>query len=142
MGENMLASLSPLQIKQLQRVFYSLDKDMDGRVSEAHVAEVLRHLGSTDAEAEARACFADAPPTLEMMSFLTQMARVLARVGDAHSLAEAFASFDEKDEGMIDRGVLHEILGHDDALIAAWEVPAFMDRAQKRFDYRKRTLGH
>jgi len=47
MGENPLASLSPLQIKQLQRVFYSLDKDMDGRVSEAHVAEVLRHLGAS-----------------------------------------------------------------------------------------------
>jgi len=76
-----------------------------------------------------------------MMSFLTQMARVFARVGDAHSLAEAFASFDEKDEGMIDRSVLHEILGHDAALIAAWEVPAFMDRTQKRFDYRKRTYG-
>ncbi|SHO79770.1 Similar to S.cerevisiae protein CMD1 (Calmodulin) [Malassezia sympodialis ATCC 42132] len=144
MGEaNPLASLSPLQIKQLQRVFYALDKDLDGRVSEANVADVLGHLGSTDAEAEAHACFADAPATLEMMSFLTHMARILARVGDAHSLAEAFASFDEKDEGMIDRRDLHEILGHDPALIAAWEVPAFMDRAQKRFDYRKlvTTLG-
>ncbi|CCV00598.1 unnamed protein product [Malassezia sympodialis ATCC 42132] len=150
MGEaNPLASLSPLQIKQLQRVFYALDKDLDGRVSEANVADVLGHLGtctlltpgSTDAEAEAHACFADAPATLEMMSFLTHMARILARVGDAHSLAEAFASFDEKDEGMIDRRDLHEILGHDPALIAAWEVPAFMDRAQKRFDYRKRVYG-
>lgn len=47
MGDaNPLASLSPLQIKQLQRVFYSLDKNVDGRVSEADVAEVLRHLGT------------------------------------------------------------------------------------------------
>lgn len=74
-----------------------------------------------------------------MMSFLTQLSRSLAPVGDAHSLAEAFASFDEKDEGMIDISVLHEILGHDPALISAWEVPAFMDRTQKRFDYRKCT---
>ncbi|WFD28572.1 hypothetical protein MNAN1_003585 [Malassezia nana] len=153
MGEaNPLASLSPLQIKQLQRVFYTLDKDLDGRISEANVADVLRHLGrwrqltvgSTEAEAEseAHACFSHAPASLEMMSFLTQMSSVLSRMSDAHTLVEAFASFDEADEGVIDRSVLHEILGHDPALMALWDVPAFMDRAQKRFDYRKCRYLH
>ena len=73
-----LASLTPVQIKQLQRVFYALDKNADGRVSDSDVAEALRNLGVKDAEAEAKTCFEGAPSsTYETMSFLTMMSGVM-----------------------------------------------------------------
>lgn len=143
------ARLAPVQIKQLQRVFYALDKDADGRVTESDVTGVLKNLGAysalatdagaTDADAEARACFGEATDgaqSLESMAFLALMSARIGALGDARRLAEAFASFDERDEGAIDVDVLREIVD-DNELVRHWLVPQFLDRSQKQFLYRK-----
>lgn len=133
-----------MQIKQLQRVFYALDKNADGRVSDSDVAEALRNLGVKDAEAEAKTCFEGAPSsTYETMSFLTMMSGVMEPFSDTRKLSEAFESFDEKDEGFVDVDMIREILDHNEAWINTWLVPTFLDRTHKRFDYRKflSTLG-
>ena len=52
-----LSNLTPVQIKQLQRVFYALDKNADGRVSQEDVGAALRSLGVPQAEEEARGCY-------------------------------------------------------------------------------------
>lgn len=112
-----LAGLAPAQIQELQRVFYSIDKDADGRINEADVAGVLRNLGASDAAAEAQACFAPpTPASLESLSFLTHMSQILAPFSDADKLLEAFASFDEKDEGVVDVAELEAVVG-DRALV-------------------------
>ena len=162
-----LASLTPVQIKQLQRVFYALDKNADGRVSDSDVAEALRNLGVKDAEAEAKTCFEGvSSSTYDTMSFLAMMSGVMEPFSDTRKLSEAFESFDEKDEGFVDVDMIREILDHNEAWVCkalrrlsepvrlhlsngsyiqidTWLVPSFLDRTHKRFDYRKflSTLG-
>ncbi|WFD41018.1 uncharacterized protein MJAP1_004009 [Malassezia japonica] len=137
-----LARLSPAQIKQLQRVFYALDRDEDGNVSESDLAKALRSLGARDAPTEAKEHFqadvlgSDAPE-LDATSFLTMMATRMGPVSDARKLLEAFESFDERDEGVVDVDVVKEILANDQEAIDQWLVPPFLDRTRKRFEYRK-----
>jgi len=139
-----LSNLTPVQIKQLQRVFYALDKNADGRVSQENVAAALRSLGVPQAEEEARGCYENVPDsTYELMSFLAMMSGVLHPFADMQKLREAFESFDEKDEGYIPTDTAREILDHNDDMTDAWLVPPFVDRSRTRFDYRKflSTLG-
>lgn len=139
-----LSSLTPVQIKQLQRMFYTLDKDADGRVSQDDVAAALRSLGASHADDEAHGCYENAPDsTYELMSFLTMMSGVLHPFSDMQKLREAFESFDERDEGYIPTDTAREILNHNDDIAATWLVPPFVDRSRTLFDYRKflSTLG-
>ncbi|WFD32615.1 hypothetical protein MSPP1_003663 [Malassezia sp. CBS 17886] len=138
---NPLALLSAAQIQQLQRVFYMLDKDSDGRVSEADIERVLRGLGSTRASEEAKMYFSGDGAPIESTAFLTLMSAQLRPLGDLSKLVDAFESFDEKDEGFVDVSAMKEILaGDDDAQAELWLVPAFLDRSRQRFNYRKCTL--
>lgn len=73
------------------------------------------------------------------MGFLTIMSHTLGPLSDVRQLMDAFASFDEKDEGMLDVDVVREMLDHDEDLLAHWLSPTFLDRSRKRFDYRKCT---
>lgn len=129
-----LARLSPAQIKQLQRVFYALDRDEDGNVSESDLAKALRSLGARDAPTEAKEHFqadvlgSDAPE-LDATSFLTMMATRMGPVSDARKLLEAFESFDERDEGVVDVDVVKEILANDQEAV---RVAANADRSVAR----------
>ncbi|PKI85915.1 hypothetical protein MVES1_000184 [Malassezia vespertilionis] len=137
-----LASLSPAQIKQLQRVFYTLDRDHDDIVSEADVATQLRGLGTPNAAEEAKAYIGQEGGSLDATSYMTMMATKLAPLSDARKLADAFESFDEKDAGFVDVALLKEIFGDTPELLQPWLTPAFLDRSCTRFEYRKCTWMH
>ena len=62
---------------------------------------------------------ADAVGPMEQTRFQTMMARRLAGLSDPGSLADAFASFDEKDEGFVDVQVVKELLADDPARFTA-----------------------
>lgn len=110
-----LSTLTPAQIKQLQREFYALDRDADGRVKAADVQDALRNLGVAHADADAQACFEHAEGgAYELMGFLTMMGGTLQPFADMPKLCEAFESFDEKDEGYIPAETLRDILANDE----------------------------
>lgn len=124
-----LARLSPAQIKQLQRVFYAVDRDEDNVVSESDVVKTLRSLGmcvrrcadagERDAAGEAPqylgadATGADARGGIDATSFLTMFGTRMGAVADARKLLDAFECFDERDEGVIEVGVVHAVLADD-----------------------------
>ena len=115
-----LESLSPAQIKQLQRVFYAVDRDEDNYITESDVNKTLRSLGTKDATTEAPTYLsADVVGTqlsdrgLDATSFLTMMGNRMGALSDARTLLDAFESFDERDDGFVDVATVHEILAGD-----------------------------
>lgn len=149
-----LARLSAPQIQQLQRVFYALDKDEDGEVGQADLEKVLRSLGRSDAKTEAEQYLHSATvgtqtrdgEALDATQFLTMMGTHLAPFPDMHKILEAFASFDERDEGWIDVAVVQSLLADDPEAVrgvltqlAHWLAPPFLDRTRSRFAYRQCT---
>lgn len=129
-----LARLSAKQIQQLQRVFYALDKDEDGLISEGDVAAVLRSVGTADMKA-VKAYGANEP--IDQTRFIAMMGDRISSVGDIHALADAFASFDEKEQGTVEVAALREAVGDD---IRHLLVPPFVDRAGRLFYYKKCML--
>ncbi|KAI3617724.1 hypothetical protein CBS9595_003633 [Malassezia furfur] len=115
-----LESLSPAQIKQLQRVFYAVDRDEDNYISPDDVNKTLRSLGTKDAAAEVPAYLSpDVVGTqlsdrgLDATSFLTMMGNHMGALSDSRTLLDAFESFDERDEGFVDVATVREILAGD-----------------------------
>ncbi|WFD34937.1 hypothetical protein MCUN1_001783 [Malassezia cuniculi] len=130
-----LSRLSATQIQQLQRVFFALDKDEDGLVSESDVAAVLRSIGKTDPQA-AKAYGVTEP--IDQTRFIAMMGERIGRVGDMSALIEAFESFDEKDQGVVEVAALREAINDPEAL-SNMLVPPFVDRSGKLFHYKKCT---
>ncbi|WFC95875.1 hypothetical protein MBRA1_002529 [Malassezia brasiliensis] len=139
-----LENLSPAQIKQLQRVFYAVDRDEDNYITSDDVNKTLRSLGAKDATTEAPSYLStDVVGTqlsdrgLDATSFLTMMGNHIGVLSDPRKLLDAFESFDERDEGFVDVETVHEILAGDQEAIDKLLVPAYLDRTRKRFEYRK-----
>lgn len=130
-----ISHLSAKQIQQLQRVFFELDKDEDGLVSEQDVSTVLRSLGGT--APDAAQVYGVGEP-MDQTRFIAMMGEQIGRVGDIRELVEAFSSFDEKDEGVVEVAALRETVSDGD-ILQQLLVPPFIDRAGRLFYYRKCT---
>lgn len=128
-----ISRLSAKQIQQLQRVFYELDKDDDGLVSEADVNAVLRSFGNSDPSA---AQAYDISEPIDQTRFIAMMGEQIGKVGDLRELVEAFASFDEKDEGAVEVATLREHI-EDPSTLQQLLVPPFVDRTGRTFYYKK-----
>lgn len=116
----------------------------------------LANAGAKDAAAEAPAYLradivgAELPEHgLDATSFLTMMGSRMGPLGDARKLLEAFESFDERDEGVVDVAAMREILAGDDEAVRGalmqlerMLVPPFLDRSKKQFAYRKCRCAH
>ncbi|CAO1617612.1 unnamed protein product [Jaminaea pallidilutea] len=141
-------TLNPQQIKTFKECFNLVDQDSDGFVSSEDLRVMLQNLGMRS-EPKDVARYMDGMggrdnrgrQGVNFTQFLTMFGELLSGMDDAATLSEAFACFDEKDQGVVDASELRQWLGGvgdkmSDAEIDRLLSGPFTDRSGRRFDYK------
>lgn len=101
---------SPSQIKQFQEAFNLLDVDRDGFITPTDLSSSLTNLGLPTAALESYFS-SEQQGKINFTAFLSMMGEHLLKFDTQEELGEAFASFDEGDEGVVRVEDLREWLG-------------------------------
>ncbi|KAJ5787946.1 hypothetical protein N7457_002936 [Penicillium paradoxum] len=101
------------QVREIREAFQVLDRDNDGLVNKDDVIDVLTTLGQ-DSSASTIARFF--PPgtgqTMNFPNFLNTLSGLMASMSPSQELLNAFAAFDDDDNGQIDAAELRDALLH------------------------------
>lgn len=91
--------------------FQILDRDNDGLVNREDVVDMLTNLGQPSSASDVTSFFPPgAPQTLPLASFLNTLSNLIAPLSSQKELLNAFAAFDEKDDGEVDVKELKDAL--------------------------------
>ncbi|KDN49947.1 EF-hand [Tilletiaria anomala UBC 951] len=147
-------TFSHKQIQGFKEAFTMVDQDRDGLISREDLKTMLTNLGinakPATLDAYMSSAFADSYTSeasamssagVNFTQFLTMFGTHLSELDEAHELSEAFACFDEKDDGVLDAAELRYWLKEVGDRMTDSEIDRllsgpFMDRGGKRFDYK------
>ena len=88
-----------------------MDRDNDGNVNSADVADVLSQLGLSATPSQLSAYFNGAQ-SINLATYLNTLSELLGSLSQANELSAAFEAFDDGDDGQIDLAELKDALLH------------------------------
>ncbi|EFR02986.1 hypothetical protein MGYG_05984 [Nannizzia gypsea CBS 118893] len=112
-SNDLLSKIPPAQLREMREAFQVLDRDNDGQVNREDVADALNNLGEDSSSLATGAYFPpNGPRSINLPTYLNQIATYLAPLSSPQELLNAFAAFDEDDSGQIDLAELRDALLH------------------------------
>ncbi|KAM5466373.1 hypothetical protein MauCBS54593_006111 [Microsporum audouinii] len=112
-SNDLLSKIPPGQLREMREAFQVLDRDNDGLVNREDIADALNNLGQDSSSLATGAYFSpNGPRSINLPTYLNQIATHLAPLSSYQELLNAFAAFDEDDSGQIDLAELRDALLH------------------------------
>lgn len=106
-----LSKLPPPLLHSMRESFSVMDRDNDGHVNSADVADMLSQLGLT-ATPSALAAYFNGAQSINLATYLNTISDLLSGMSRSAELAAAFEAFDDGDDGQIDMAELKDALLH------------------------------
>ncbi|EMD89576.1 hypothetical protein COCC4DRAFT_159103 [Bipolaris maydis ATCC 48331] len=106
-----LAKLPPPLLHSMRESFSVMDRDDDGHVNAADVADMLSQLGLSATPSQLSTYFNGAQ-SINLANYLTTLSDLLANLSHQSELSAAFEAFDDNDDGQIDLAELKDALLH------------------------------
>jgi len=95
----------------MRESFSVMDRDDDGHVNSADVADMLSQLGLSATPSQLSAYFNGAQ-SINLATYLTTLSDLLGNLSHQNELTAAFEAFDDNDDGQIDLAELKDALLH------------------------------
>jgi Ca2+-binding EF-hand superfamily protein len=95
----------------MRESFSVMDRDDDGHVNSADVAEMLSQLGLSATPSQLSTYFNGAQ-SINLATYLTTLSDLLGNLSHQNELSAAFEAFDDADDGQIDLAELKDALLH------------------------------
>jgi Ca2+-binding EF-hand superfamily protein len=106
-----LSKLPPPLLHSLRESFSVMDRDDDGHVNAADVADMLSQLGLS-ATPSTLATYFNGAQSINLATYLTTVSDLLSGLSRSNELSAAFEAFDDGDDGQIDLADLKDALLH------------------------------
>jgi Ca2+-binding EF-hand superfamily protein len=106
-----LSKLPPPLLHSMRESFSVMDRDNDGHVNSADVADMLSQLGLS-ATPSSLAAYFNGAQSINLATFLTTLSDLLSGLSRSSELSAAFEAFDDGDDGQIDLAELKDALLH------------------------------
>ncbi|KAF1831815.1 EF-hand [Decorospora gaudefroyi] len=106
-----LSKLPPPLLHSMRESFSVMDRDDDGHVNSADVADILSQLGLSATPSQLSAYFNGAQ-SINLATYLTTLSDLLGNLSQQNELSAAFEAFDDGDDGQIDLSELKDALLH------------------------------
>ncbi|KAF7672272.1 hypothetical protein GT037_009782 [Alternaria burnsii] len=106
-----LSKLPPPLLHSMRESFSVMDRDDDGHVNAADVADMLSQLGLSATPSQLSSYFGGAQ-SINLATYLTTLSDLLANLSHQNELTAAFEAFDDNDDGQIDLAELKDALLH------------------------------
>ncbi|KAG9189775.1 hypothetical protein G6011_06643 [Alternaria panax] len=106
-----LSKLPPPLLHSMRESFSVMDRDDDGHVNAADVADMLSQLGLSATPSQLSSYFSGAQ-SINLATYLTTLSDLLGNLSHVNELTAAFEAFDDNDDGQIDLAELKDALLH------------------------------
>jgi Ca2+-binding EF-hand superfamily protein len=106
-----LSRLPPPLLHTMRESFSVMDRDDDGHVNSADVADMLSQLGLSATPSQLSTYF-DGAQSINLATYLTTLSDLLSHLSHQNELSAAFEAFDDGDDGQIDLSELKDALLH------------------------------
>ncbi|KAI4617385.1 hypothetical protein J4E80_005588 [Alternaria sp. BMP 0032] len=106
-----LSKLPPPLLHSMRESFSVMDRDDDGHVNSADVADMLSQLGLSATPSQLSTYFNGAQ-SINLATYLTTLSDLLGNLSHQNELTAAFEAFDDNDDGQIDLAELKDALLH------------------------------
>ena len=106
-----LSRLPPPLLHSMRESFSVMDRDDDGHVNAADVADMLSQLGLS-ATPSTLATYFNGAQSINLATYLNTLSDLLAGLSRPNELSAAFEAFDDGDDGQIDLAELKDALLH------------------------------
>ncbi|EUC40581.1 hypothetical protein COCMIDRAFT_108401 [Bipolaris oryzae ATCC 44560] len=106
-----LSKLPPPLLHSMRESFSVMDRDDDGHVNAADVADMLSQLGLSATPSQLSTYFNGAQ-SINLANYLTTLSDLLGNLSHQNELSAAFEAFDDNDDGQIDLAELKDALLH------------------------------
>jgi Ca2+-binding EF-hand superfamily protein len=106
-----LSRLPPPLLHSMRESFSVMDRDDDGHVDSADVADMLSQLGLSATPATLATYFNGAQ-SINLATYLNTLSDLLSNLSRVNELNAAFEAFDDGDDGQIDMAELKDALLH------------------------------
>jgi Ca2+-binding EF-hand superfamily protein len=106
-----LSKIPPPLLHSMRESFSVMDRDNDGHVNSADVADMLSQLGLSATPSTLSAYFNGAH-SINLATFLNTLSDLLSGLSRSSELSAAFEAFDDGDDGQIDLSELKDALLH------------------------------
>jgi Ca2+-binding EF-hand superfamily protein len=106
-----LSRLPPPLLHSMRESFSVMDRDNDGHVNSADVADMLSQLGLS-ATPSTLATYFNGAQSINLATFLNTLSDLLSGLSRSSELSAAFEAFDDGDDGQIDLAELKDALLH------------------------------
>ncbi|KAF1354458.1 EF-hand [Lizonia empirigonia] len=106
-----LSKLPPPLLHSMRESFSVMDRDDDGHVNAADVADMLSQLGLS-ATPSTLAAYFNGAQSINLATYLNTLSDLLGRLSRPNELSAAFEAFDDGDDGQIDLAELKDALLH------------------------------
>ncbi|KAF2007453.1 hypothetical protein P154DRAFT_454258 [Amniculicola lignicola CBS 123094] len=107
-----LSKVPPPLLHSMRESFSVLDRDNNGSVNSADVADMLSQLGLSATPSMLASYFPNGAQTINLATYLSTLSDLLSGLSHASELSAAFEAFDDGDDGQIDLGELKDALLH------------------------------
>jgi Ca2+-binding EF-hand superfamily protein len=106
-----LSKLPPPLLHSMRESFSVMDRDDDGHVNSADVADMLSQLGLSATPSQLSSYFNGAQ-SINLATYLTTLSDLLGNLSHQNEMTAAFEAFDDNDDGQIDLAELKDALLH------------------------------
>lgn len=106
-----MSKLPPALLHSMRESFSVMDRDNDGHVNSADVADMLSQLGLS-ATPSTLATYFNGAQSINLATFLNTLSDLLSGLSRSSELSAAFEAFDDGDDGQIDLAELKDALLH------------------------------
>lgn len=106
-----MAKIPPALLHSMRESFSVMDRDNDGHVNSADVADMLSQLGLS-ATPSSLASYFNGAQSINLATFLNTLSDLLSGLSRSNELSAAFEAFDDGDDGQIDLVELKDALLH------------------------------
>ncbi|KAI8938050.1 hypothetical protein NX059_005722 [Plenodomus lindquistii] len=106
-----LSRIPPPMLHSMRESFSVMDRDNDGHVNSADVADMLSQLGLSATPSQLSTYFNGAQ-SINLATYLNTLSDLLGGLSHANELSAAFEAFDDADDGQIDLAELKDALLH------------------------------
>ncbi|KAH7406180.1 hypothetical protein DE146DRAFT_691302 [Phaeosphaeria sp. MPI-PUGE-AT-0046c] len=106
-----MSKIPPALLHSMRESFSVMDRDNDGHVNSADVADMLSQLGLS-ATPSTLAAYFNGAQSINLATFLNTLSDLLSGLSRSSELSAAFEAFDDGDDGQIDLAELKDALLH------------------------------
>ncbi|KAF2476186.1 uncharacterized protein BDR25DRAFT_252037 [Lindgomyces ingoldianus] len=107
-----LSKIPPPLLHSMRESFSVLDRDNNGSLNSADVADMLSQLGLSATPSTLASYFPNGAHSINLATYLSTLSDLLVGLSHPSELNAAFEAFDDGDDGQIDLGELKDALLH------------------------------